>query len=267
MLTDRAELPLDDEAAIARRLDAHRPWAVINTAGWVRVEEAEQQPEACFAANLEAAVRLAEACARYDLPLVNLSSDLVFDGRAGRPYVESDKARPLNVYGRSKAEMEQRLLKHGGRNLVVRTAAFFSPFDPHNFAAEVVRRLTEGREIVAPSDLVVSPTYVPDLADAILDLLIDGETGLWHLASAQPVSWHELGCRVAKSLGLDPAGVRAAPWRSLGWAARRPAFAALASERGALLPPLEDAIERYAHALQAAGFDDQTAKAAGALAV
>ena len=265
VLTDRAELPLDDDMAIDQALDLHRPWAVINTAGWVRVDDAERLQDACFAANLEAAVRLAQACGARDLPLVNVSSDLVFNGRGGRAYVESDTPRPLNVYGRSKAEMERRLLQDGGRNLVVRTAAFFSPFDPHNFAAEVVRRLMEGRRMEAAGDLVVSPTYVPDLADAILDLLIDGEAGLWHLASPDAVSWHELGRRIAKAVGLDPAGVRASPWRSLGWAARRPAFAPLASERGALMPPLDDAIGRYARVLEAAGVGGESVKV-GAMA-
>jgi dTDP-4-dehydrorhamnose reductase len=91
--------------------------------------------------------------------------------------VESDAPNPLNVYGRSKAEAERRTLAAGGKPLVVRTAAFFSPHDPHNFAAWVVRELSAGRPVRAAEDAVVSPTYVPDLVRAAFDLLIDGETG------------------------------------------------------------------------------------------
>lgn len=251
VLTDRSELALDDPDSIERALELHRPWAVINTAGWVRVDEAETQPQACIRANAAAAARLGAACARRDLPLVSLSSDLVFDGRRGRPYVETDETGPLNVYGRSKAMMERRLLASPGRNLVVRTAAFFSPFDPHNFAADVVRRLSDGQKMRAASDLVISPTYVPDLADAMLDLMIDGETGLWHLANQGAVSWSDFARAIAEAVGLDVSLVRAAPWRSFGWAAPRPWSAPLVSARGALLPPLSDAIGRYAQTLRA----------------
>ena len=259
VLTDRAELNLDDVESIEHALELHRPWAVINTAGWVRVDDAESQPRACIRANAGSAILLGEACADRDLPLVSMSSDLVFDGRRDQPYRETDDPRPLNVYGRSKLMMERRLLATDGRNLVVRTAAFFSPFDPHNFAAEVVRRLSNGHEIRAAKDLVISPTYVPDLSNGILDLLIDGETGLWHLANQGAVSWFEFARAIADATGLDASLVRPAPWRSFGWAAPRPSTAPLASVRGALLPPLVDAIERYARTLAAAGLEEDEA--------
>ena len=256
VLTDRAELTLDDPESIERGLELHRPWAVINTAGWVRVDDAESRPRACINANAGSAALLGQACADRNLPLVNFSSDLVFDGRQDSPYLETDEPGPLNVYGRSKLMMERRLLALAGPNLVVRTAAFFSPFDPHNFAADVVRRLSNGQEIRAAKDLVISPTYVPDLANTVLDLLIDGETGLWHLANRGAVSWCEFARAIANATGLDSSLVRPAPWRSFGWAAARPSSAPLASSRGVLLPRLEDAIERYARTLAAAGLDE-----------
>ena len=259
VLTDRTELSLNDADSIERALETHRPWAVINGAGWVRVDDAERDPAGCIEANTYASILLAGACARRDLPLVSLSSDLVFDGALGRPCLETDEARPLNVYGRSKVMMEQRLLAGAGRNLVIRTAAFFSPFDPYNFAADVVRRLSDGQEISAAGDLVISPTYVPDLTEAILDLLIDGETGLWHLANSGAVSWSDFACRIADAVGLDASLVRSAPSHCFGWAARRPAYAPLSSQRGALLPPLDDAIRRYAQALATGGLEEDGA--------
>jgi dTDP-4-dehydrorhamnose reductase len=253
-LTRRADLDLADEASIARALEATDPWAVINAAGWVRVDEAESQAEACMAANAGGAVRLARACAARDLPMVGFSSDLVFDGRLDRPYVESDATAPLNVYGRSKAEAEAQVLALGGRALMIRTAAFFSPYDPYNFASHVARSLAGDQPFSAAEDLVISPTYVPDLVDAVLDLLIDGETGLRHLANPAAVSWAEFARLVAQALDLDADLVRGAPAASFGWPAARPAHVPLGAERGQLMPPLANAIARYAAVMRESQF-------------
>jgi dTDP-4-dehydrorhamnose reductase len=253
-LTRRHELSLDDGLSIARLLEAATPWAVINAAGWVRVDEAEADPEGCMAANAGGAVRLARACRDLGLPMVGFSSDLVFDGRSGRPYVESDAPSPLNVYGASKALAEAEVLALGGRALMVRTAAFFSPYDTYNFAAHVVRTLAAGQTFEAADDVVVSPTYVPDLVGAVLDLLIDGETGLRHLANGAAVSWAGFARQVAGALDLDPDLVQGVPAATCGWPAARPAYAALETERGRIMPPLEDAIGRFAAVVREAQF-------------
>jgi dTDP-4-dehydrorhamnose reductase len=96
---------------------------------------------------------------------------------------------------------------------VVRTAAFFSPHDPHNFAAWVVRELRAGRTGRAGEDAVVSPTYVPDLVRASFDLLIDGETGVRHLVNDGAVSWAEFATRVAEALDLDARLIQPVPER------------------------------------------------------
>jgi len=245
-LTSRAELDLTQATSLERLLDETEPWAVVNAAGWVRVDEAEAQSLACLAANAEGPARLARACAARGLPIAGFSSDLVFDGRAKRPYVESDPPSPLNAYGRSKAQAEAEILACGGPALMIRTAAFFSPFDAHNFAAHVGRALSAGRPFEAAANLVVSPTYVPDLVDATLDLLIDGETGLRHLANEGAVSWAEFARTIAVALDLDPDLIRARHAGEFAWPARRPAYAALATERGEVMPPLEEAITRFA---------------------
>jgi dTDP-4-dehydrorhamnose reductase len=253
-LTGRADLSLDDEASIRRTLEAVQPWAVVNAAGWVRVDEAEAQAEACLAANAAGAARLARICQEHGLPSVSYSSDLVFDGRSERPYVESDGTAPLNAYGASKAAAEREILQLGGQALIIRTAAFFSPFDPHNFAAHVLRDLTNDQELDAAEDLVISPTYVPDLVDATLDLLIDGVTGLRHLANVGAVSWAEFARRIAEAAGRDPALVRGVASASFDWPAQRPAYAALGTEHGQVMPSLESAVARYAAAVVGAEF-------------
>jgi len=252
-LTDRACLPIEDGARAAELLDELDAWGVINAAGWVRVDEAEADPDACHGANAAGAARLAGVCAARDLPFMTFSSDLVFAGDAAEPYVETDAPSPCNVYGASKAEAERQVLACGGRPLIIRTAAFFSPHDPYNFAALVQRELSAGRALAAADDLIVSPTYVPDLVHAALDLMIDGETGVRHLANDGACSWFEFAQDLARALDLDEGLLRPAPAASFGWPAPRPRRAALASRHGRILPPLKDAIARHAAAVRARG--------------
>lgn len=247
--TSRAELDLGNETAMAAALDRLQPAAVINAAGWVRVDDAEEQCDACYEANASGAAMLARLCDERGIATVSFSSDLVFGDDANVPRVESDATAPLNVYGDSKARMEEAVLGLGGDHLIVRTAAFFSPFDPHNFAVHAFTSLNEGRPFAAAQDQVVTPTYVPHLCNATLDLLIDGETGFWHLSNGEAVSWAEFARRLAEACDLDPELVLPVAGRDIGWRAVRPQNCALASERGSPMPSLDLAIERFAHAM------------------
>jgi dTDP-4-dehydrorhamnose reductase len=261
VLTSRADLDLRETASIDAALDRFEPWAAINAAGHVRVDAAEHDSDACFAANATGATWLAEACARRALPCVAFSSDLVFDGAAGRPYVEGDAPAPLCVYGASKAAGERGVLAANERALMIRTSAFFSPFDRYNFAHHLVAALQAGEPFAASADHIISPTYVPDLVNNALDLLIDGEAGLWHLASGGVVSWADFGAQVAEALGLDADLIVEATPDELGWIAPRPRSSPLASERGWVMPSLESAVERYAAALTADGWPEPLALA------
>ncbi|MBV8971040.1 MAG: SDR family oxidoreductase, partial [Sphingomonadaceae bacterium] len=245
VLTDRATLALDDPRSIARALDRHKPWAVINAAGWVRVDDAEGEEAACHAANATGAAALAAACAERGIHHTLFSSDLVFDGTAGRPYVETDAPAPLNAYGRSKAAAEAMVLGQG-RSLIIRTAAFFSPYDEHNFAVHLERALRAGRPFAAADSFVVTPTFVPHLVAATLDLVVDDATGLWHLTNGEALSWFDFGRRVAEALGLPFDLVRPASPRDLGWRAARPRDVALGSIQGRMLPPFAEALAHFA---------------------
>ncbi|MDT8759848.1 sugar nucleotide-binding protein [Sphingomonas psychrotolerans] len=246
VVTSRREIDLRDADSIARALDRHQPWAVINAAGWVRVDDAEGQPQACHEANADGAIRLAAAAATRGIATLNFSSDLVFDGRAAAPYVETDPTSPLGVYGQSKVAMEQGVASLSGQHLVARTAAFFSPFDSYNFAVATASALAQGERFRAARDLVVSPTYVPHLVDTALDLLIDGESGLWHLTNGTAVSWAEFAGLIADQLGLRASLVESVPAAELGFRAPRPDFVPLATTRGSALPPLETALAEFA---------------------
>lgn len=241
----RAEMDIADEASVAAALARWRPWAVVNAAGFVRVDEAEREDARQWRENVTGPHVLARLCAREGVQLAGFSSDLVFDGARDRPYVESDAPGPLNAYGRGKHEAERLMLGALPDALILRTAAFFGPWDAHNFITLGLDRLRCRTPWTAVQDQVVSPTYVPDLVNTTLDLLIDAESGVWHLANVGAVSWAELAVMAAREAGLDTALVQPVAGASLGLPARRPSFSALASERGQAMPPLQDALRRY----------------------
>jgi dTDP-4-dehydrorhamnose reductase len=236
-LLSRSEMDITNPVAVEAALEWHRPWAVINAAGYVRVEDAEQDEENCFRENAYGAEVLAYACARHGIPYVTFSSDLVFDGTLGRPYVESDAVHPDGVYGHSKAAGEMLVRAAHPDALVIRTSAFFGPWDQYNFVHLTLRALAEGKAVKVSDATQVSPTYVPDLVHATLDLLIDRSSGIWHLANQGAISWYELAEHAASAAGIAVSGLI----RSNG----SPISTALTSERGLLLPPLKDALRRY----------------------
>lgn len=197
-------------------------------------------------ANTIGAHTLANECASRGIAFVSFSSDLVFGGHEQRPYVESDATAPLNVYGRSKAESEARVLSAFPDALVVRTSAFFGDWDDWNFVSRTLAQLSHGNPVLAPGDAVVSPTYVADLVHTTLDLLIDGERGVWHLANVGALTWVELARLAAKQAGLDAARIEQCKRADIGWVAPRPNWSVLGSERGTLLPDVDDAMARYA---------------------
>ncbi|MBD2059678.1 sugar nucleotide-binding protein [Oculatella sp. FACHB-28] len=244
-LLTRQEMNITDIQSVERSLDELRPWAVINTAGYVRVDDAEREPHLCQKINADGAAILAQACVERSVGLVTFSSDLVFDGTHTKPYLESHQVSPLNVYGHSKAVAEKWVLQTHPCSLVIRTSAFFGPWDRHNFLTILLQTLADGNPFVAANDAIVSPTYVPDLVNTTLDLLIDGECGLWHLANPGAIAWAELAQLTAKLAGMDVSRIEARPSHSLGWVAPRPVYSALGSERGTLLPELDQAIARY----------------------
>ena len=244
-LAKRTEMDITDAASVRAAVESTAPWAVINAAGYVRVDDAEMDREMCDRANHRGAVLLAEECDAQGIKFLTFSSDLVFGGRKCSPYVESDPVGPLNQYGRSKGLAERRVLELQSGSLVVRSSAFFGPWDKYNFVYSVLRALASRKEFFIAHDSVVSPTYIVDLVNVSLDLLIDGEEGIWHLANAGEISWKALAQRVAELWGLDSSLIKSRHWLEARLSAPRPVYSALTSERASIMPSLDDALLRY----------------------
>lgn len=249
-LLGRREMDIADPVSVEVAVADFRPWALINAAGYVRVDDAESDVARCFRENTDGARVLAEATAAAGIPYVTFSSDLVFDGAKGDPYIESDRPAPLGAYGASKRHAEEAVLSAHPGALVIRTSAFFGPWDDYNFVTIALHALAAGHELRAASDQFVSPTYVPDLVNATLDLLIDGETGIRHLANDGTVTWAELARLAAETTGVPAGGVRPVPAAELEQIAVRPAYSVLGTERGQILSPLEDALASYVKAIR-----------------
>jgi dTDP-4-dehydrorhamnose reductase len=244
-LLSRQDMDITNPASVDAVLAELKPWAVVNAAGYVRVDDAEHEANLCLSINTEGAVNLATACAQHNAALLTFSSDLVFNGAVSNPYIETDAVAPLNIYGCSKALAEKLVLKVNPSALVIRTSAFFGPWDDYNFVTIALRQLSAGNTFIAAEDGIVSPTYVPDLVHASLDLLIDGESGLWHLANKGAIAWADLARLAAKTAGVSVTSLIARPTRELGFIAPRPSYSALGSSQGELMPCLDNAISRY----------------------
>lgn len=243
VLLGRQDMDICNYEDIEKAIACYNPWAIINAAGYVRVDDAENDRISCYHDNTRGPQQLARACRRYGIQFMTFSSDLVFDGNKGAPYVESDKVNPLNVYGSSKAKAEAFVTVLHPSSLIIRTSSFFGPWDKYNFISDVLSKISEGERVDAATDIMISPTYVPHLVNATLDLLIDDETGIWHVTNNDNITWYDFACDAAVRAGKDPSLIN--PVKEVSWTARRPAYSVLQSERGVLLPSLETALMDY----------------------
>ncbi|GAB2688885.1 hypothetical protein GCM10027037_09370 [Mucilaginibacter koreensis] len=244
-LLDREGLDITNPLQIEQAIQSKQPWAIINTAGFVRVDDAEAERDACFLSNTNGPENLAILCEKYGVKLMTFSTDLVFDGSKNDSYHEHDYTNPLNVYGESKARAELLVKKHNPEALIIRTSAFFGPWDVYNFAYGTVRSLIAGEAVHPANDVYISPTYVPDLVNTSLDLLIDNEQGVWHLANSGTISWTDLALEIAQRQHLDKGLVEGVNLQELGLKAKRPKFTSMKSNRGTVMPSVDDALTRY----------------------
>lgn len=206
---------------------------VLHTAAWTDVDGAEDDPQGAAAVNVGGTTHAAHLGA----PLVYYSSDYVFDGRKRSPYVESDAPNPLSAYGLTKYHGEGAA---GGGAWIVRSSWLFGPTG-HNFLRTMLRLGAEREEVAVVADQRGSPTYVGHLAAATREL-VEGATGIWHVAAAGEATWADFAEAIFEEAGLD-CRVRRITTAELGRPAPRPAYSVLRSERGApVLPHWRDGL-------------------------
>jgi dTDP-4-dehydrorhamnose reductase len=198
----RSALDLRDAQALARTIAAERWGAVINAAAYTDVDRAESEEALAFAINAEAPSRLAAETARRAIPLIHLSTDYVFDGRKGAPYVEEDGVGPLNAYGRSKLAGEKAVRSANPRHVIVRTSWVYSPYGK-NFVRTILRLAAERDRLTIVADQRGCPTAARDIAKTCLGIAMrcasDKERapyGLFHFAGAGEATWFEFATAI-----------------------------------------------------------------------
>lgn len=249
----RAALSICDFAGVERALAEFEPFAVFNAAAYNQVDVAEREPLAAYEANALGVRNLALSCRQNDARLVHFSTDYVFDGRLGRPYVETDPVHPLGAYAVSKLAGELYAQAYLDRALIVRTSGVFGPGGMKtargNFPELMLRLAREGKPIRVVADHVASPAYAPALAARSVDLLERDADGIFHIGGGEPVSWFEYARLIFAKAGIA-ANLTPTDEREYRTDARRPKYSALENARLrecgiAPMPPLAQAVEQY----------------------
>jgi dTDP-4-dehydrorhamnose reductase len=249
----RAEVDVTDRERVMACLRALAPDLVINTAAYHNVDLCEQQPERAFAVNATGAMNVADACRETESALMFLSTDYVFSGSSGLPYVETDLPDPVNVYGVSKAAGEQLIRQRLERHFIIRTSGLYgvagSSGKGGNFVERMLQLQAEGRDISVVDDQELSPTYTADLARKLLEVVRSDGYGTYHVTNGESCSWHDFA---AAAFGLTgrAAKLSRTTTEAFGAPARRPAFSPLANARLAAsgiarLRPWREALEDY----------------------
>ena len=263
----RPTLDFDRPASIAEVFENIAPWLVINAAAYTAVDAAEDDADAALRANRDGPAELARLCEAAGIPLIHVSTDYVFDGTKGAPYVETDPTSPPGVYGATKLAGEQAVAAACSRSIVLRTSWVYSPRGK-NFVRTMLAVGQKNPRLKVVADQRGCPTSAPDLAEAIIGIaaqLADGGwqdrfAGVYHAAGTGETTWHGLATATFEAASrhgmtlptVDPIATGEWPTK-----ARRPPDSRLdcgklASVFGLRLPPWRDGLDRTVDAIYAA---------------
>ena len=225
---DLPELDVSDREAVRSALADVRPQILLNMAAYTAVDRAESEEADAHRVNAAAVKILAEEAHQAGAQLVHVSTDFVFDGSSGRPYLPEDRPRPLSAYGRTKLEGERLA---GEDALIVRTAWVYGPVG-NNFVRTMLRLFSTQEEVRIVADQVGTPTYAPSLARALWALALRGERGIHHFTDSGVASWYDFAVAIqeeASLLGLLERRVPVVPISTADFPtpATRPAYSVL----------------------------------------
>jgi dTDP-4-dehydrorhamnose reductase len=239
----RAELDVTDAGAVREAIARARPDAVFNCAAWTDVDGAEEHEAEATHVNGEGAGNVAAAAAEAGAGVLYVSSDYVFDGAKGEPYVESDATAPVSAYGRSKLAGEAATTAANPRHFVVRSSWLFGTHGG-NFVATMLRLGAERDELRVVDDQVGCPTWTGHLADGLLGIATEADYGIHHLAGGGECSWCDFAREIFRQAGVE-CEVHPITTSEYPLPATRPAYSVLRSSRGLELPPWQEGLGRY----------------------
>lgn len=227
--TDRSTLDLRDPDAIRRVVREVKPEIIVNAAAYTAVDRAESEPEAAMQINGIAPGVLAEEAKRLAALVIHYSTDYVFDGTKGAPYLEDDAPSPLNAYGRTKLEGERRIAASGCRHLIIRTSWVYAPRGK-NFFVAIARKALSGEPLRVVSDQKGAPTEARFIAETTHALLGLAAAGTFNVVPAGVTTWHGFAKAIVQRLGLE---LPVVPISSSEYPspARRPGYSVLSLEK------------------------------------
>lgn len=197
----RADIDITELGAITTYIKMYRPDIVIHCAAYTAVDKAEDEPEKCWAVNVDSTATIAKACREIDAKMIYISTDYVFSGTGDQFYeVDGDRV-PLSVYGKTKLAGEEAVKKWLQKYYVVRTSWVFG-INGNNFVKTMLRLGKEGGEVSVVCDQIGSPTYTADLASLLCDMMTTDKYGTYHATNEGVCSWAEFAEEIFKQAGL-----------------------------------------------------------------
>ncbi|MBI3495575.1 dTDP-4-dehydrorhamnose reductase [Candidatus Berkelbacteria bacterium] len=249
-LGDVGNLDIVNSSALSRVFRSFQPELVIHGAAYTAVDRAEDERAKAYAVNRDGSANLAKLAREYDIPMLMISTDYVFDGKAKRPYRETTKPKPLSVYGASKVAGEQAVAEITPKHWIVRTAWLFGGGREHrNFVRTMLELARSQKVLNVVNDQIGSPTYAHDLALALRELVNHKlPYGVWHIANSGSASWAQFAQEILKIKGLIN---RVKPMKSglLKRKALRPSYSVLNCEKarkaGIMTRPWQEALADF----------------------
>jgi len=206
------------------------PEVVINAAAYTNVDGAETNRDACFAVNAEGVRNVAMACGEENIRIVHFSTDYVFDGTRGTPYLEDDAPSPRGVYAQSKAAGEKYLQEHSNNYLLIRTAWLYGR-SGKNFVRTILEKARHTDTLRVVDDQTGSPTYSRDLAAAVQILLEQRHQGIFHVTNRGSCTWYAFTKKILEYAGLEHVAVEPIQTKDLSLPAPRPAYSVLGTRK------------------------------------
>ena len=205
---------------------------LINCAAYTNVDLAEKNKDKAYQVNAEGAEKLAKLCKEFNIKLVHISTDFVFDGSSTRPYKETDLPNPSSVYGASKLQGEKNIMERLSSYFIIRTSWLYSEFGS-NFVKTILRLADTQKEIKVVSDQIGSPTNAHDLADFLLEIISINSTnyGTYHFSNTGETSWYGFAKEVFRicNVSADLQPISSSAYASL---ANRPKYSVLDTKKG-----------------------------------
>jgi len=227
---DIDEIDIRKERETAAEIERIRPAIVINAAGYTDVDGCETNEKEAFAVNADGMKHIAMGSRRCGARAIYLSTDYVFNGRKGEPYLEEDPPHPINTYGRSKWKGEQYALELAGNGMVIRTQWLYGRFGK-NFVTSILRQAKEKKILTIVNDQIGSPTYTVDLSMAMIQLIQKKASGIFHVTNRDLCSWFDFGRMILKLSGMGEVEVLPISSGELDRKAARPLYSVLSTQR------------------------------------